>query len=1026
MALDWLRRRLGSKSRSVKDSPDGMMHMLRLTAEGRAALARGHATQAREILKEKHKLVVDYWGESSVFAATSAIDLADACLACGNAAEADKLLEGALKRYRALKVDDGRLLRAELAWATSAYQAADYATAEQRFLGLIEQYRAAGGEHDVPRAMAQDYLAQVYLRQSRANDAEPLLLDSLAIFEGDGSDPGATAVCLSLLARLRYTDERFREAEQLQRRAIAIHEASDDEINLAKELDHLGASLAMRAQREQRTELSAEAAENGERAVAIFEKYLPPNHYSVLGSKQNLAAFKSLSASIGKMFPSTGKSSEIARPNLPDGHPSAIIHTLELAWKHAEEHDYKQALVVALAARERATRYFGPDSSLADHAFSKMIAILRRNCSYLLGEPTGTLSPLDHMMMQMRAHSRRGVAEDEATPAPRMERRQRSNIERLLREAVELLRTVCGLETSPAVASYPTHIRHLFRTDSDFASDVLEILHYTRWLGVTENRKAAEMAFQVMQLHGEGPAAEGLAHSAQWSSRGTWHRELRERYRLAVLDRDSLVRSLVEAGDREAAASAVGRSKLLPGIEETIANLERQLQQAGDPVATGAGAPLSLSAVQALLRPGEAVLAILVGRRAIFLLAATADGLSFKRVEMEEGLVRVMCEAVVESTTLNEHEAIPDFDLINALQIHDLVLDPMGNFLGAASHLLFMPDGPLWSIPLQCLVAEPVEAWDTPNPSPEQEPDEADASSGDADEPEEDDGLSPSFPRSRQRLIAFGSWVRERPASEALSTITQRQLWVADRYAISVMPSLVPLLWRSSSAGSGDRRRPFLGIGDPTSNRALSPDVTAVPETRQILTSFAAALDADPDRDIIAGDAATLDRLVDLSESGELASRRVICFATHATYPRDDGDLLTEAGLVFSNGELLTAFDIVGLRIDADLVLLTACFTGAPSGRSVTVPLSGLAQAFLKAGARCLLVSHWPVDAEATELFASRFAAEMAASSSLVAALRAAEAHLRGQPRYSQPAFWSGFSIVGDGAKMIMPTDQRP
>lgn len=1018
MALNWLRRRIRSKPEAPKDSPDGMMSMLTLTAEGRAALARGHATQARQILKEKHNLVVDYWGESSVFAATSAIDLADACLACGDTAEADKLLEWALKRYRTLEVDDERLLRAELAWATSAYQAADYGSAEQRFLALIKHYRAAGGEHDVPRAMAQDYLAQVYLRQSRAKNAEPLLLDSLAIFEADGSDPGATAVCLSLLARLRYMDERYREAEQLQRRAVAIHEASGDEVNLAKELDHLGASLAMRAQREQRAELAAEAAEKGERAVAIFEKYLPPNHYSVLGSKQNLVAFKSLSASIGKMFPSGDKFGDVAHPELPDGHPSAIIHTLERAWKHAEQHDYEEAFKVASAARERAIRYFGQDSSLADQAFSGMIAILRRNCSFLLGEPTGMLSSLDHMMMQMRAHSRRGIAEDEATPAPRLERKQRSNVERLLREAIELITTVCGIEPSPAVASYPAHIRQLFRTDSDFSSDVLEVLHYARWFGVTENRKAAEKAFQVMQLHGEGPAAEGLASAARSSAEGASHRDLRERYRLAILDRDTLVRSLVEAGDREAAASAAARSKLLPRIEETIADLERQLQEAGDPVASSAGAPPSLAAVQSLLRPGEAVLAMLVGSRAIFLLAATADGLAFKRVEIEEGLVRVMCEAVVKSTTLNEDEYAPDFDLINALQIHDLVLDPVRDFLGTATHLLFVPDGPLWSIPLQCLVTEPVEAWHTESLSSEQAGD-ADARSDGADEAEADDGSSPSFPRSRQRLIAFGSWVRERAASEALSAITQRGLWVADRYAISVMPSLVPLLGRSSSAGGGDHRRPFLGIGDPAIDRALSPEVASVPETRQILTSFAAALHANPDQDIIAGDAATLNRLVDLSESGELASRRVLCFATHATYPRDDGDLLTEAGLVFSNGEVLTAFDVVGLRIDADLVLLTACFTGAPSGRSVTVPLSGLAQAFLKAGARCLLVSHWPVDAEATQLFASRFAAEMAAGTSLVAALRSAEDHLRGQPRYSQPAFWSGFSILGDGAKMI-------
>jgi len=999
-----------------------MMRMLMLTDKGRAALEEGHAVEAYQILKEKHLLVVDYWGENSVFAATSAIDLADACLACGDAVEADKLIEWALMRYRALEVNDGRQLRAEIAWATSAYQSADYVLAEQRFLGLIEHCRAAGAEHDIQRAIAQDYLAQVYLRQSRSEDAEPLLLNSLAIFESDGSDPGAIAVCLCLIAGLQYAGERFREAEHLQRRAIEIYEANADEIGLAKSLDHLGAALAMRAQREQRAELAMEAAQHGERAVAIFQQYLPSNHYSVQGSRQNLAAYRRLSVSIGKMFPSDDDPGDSARMDLPPGHPTAIIHALNDAWRHVQEHDYDKAFALALATRERATHHFGPHSSLAYHAFSIMIGILRRNCSYLLGEPTGTLSPRDHMMMQMRAHTRRGIVEDQTTPTPEMEQEERSKVEHILEKAIEIASDVCGIVPFAETTAYPHHVRRLFRVNDGFASDLLEILHYARWFGVLENRNAAEMAFQVMQLHGEGPAAEGFAGNVRSRSHGAFHRELRERYRLAVLDRDSLVRSLVEAADPKAAASAAALAKQLPEMECVIASLESELNEAGDSSATGAAALPSLAAVQALLRPSEALLAMLVGSRAIFLLAATGDHLTFKRVEMEEGLVRVLCEAVVESATLSEDSPEPDFDLASALQIHDLVLGPVRNVLCQASHLLFMPDGPLWTIPLQCLVFDPVKVWGSEGLTPEPHLSGIDASPEKQDVTD-DDNSSSDFQPYRHRLVAFNSWLEDLSSSEALSAITERQLWVADRYAISIMPSLAPLLSRSSISGVEDRRQSFMGFGDPAISRTLYPDLASVPETSQILTSFAAALNADLDRDIITGEAATLDRLVDLSESGDLANRRVICFATHATYPRDDSQLLTEAGLVFSNGELLTAFDVVGLRIDADLVLLTACFTGAPSGRSVTVPLSGLAQAFLKAGARCLLVSHWPIDANATEVFASRFASEMAAGCSLASALRAAEDHVRRQTQFSHPAFWSGFSIVGDGAHMIIPLE---
>lgn len=1008
MAFGWLFRRLGLKPLGTKEIPDGIARMLQLTFAGREALAQGHANQALSLLKEKHELVIEYWGKEAVFTATSAVDLADAYLACGETSEADKLLEWALDRYHELEVNDERLLNVEMNWAMSAYLAANYASAETRFLALIARLRADGVQHDHERAVALDYLAQVYLRQSRTKDAELLLLDALAIFERDGTDPGATAVCLSLLARLRYTEERFREAEQLQRRAIGIYESSDQELSLAKELDHLGASLAMRAQLEQRAELAEEAAKNGERAVAIFEKYLPPSHSSLLGSMQNLAAFRSLSASIGKMFPNDDTFSEESELTLPDGHPAEIFQSLERAWQRAKQHDYPAAFEMACATRERAISYFGAESVLAAKVFPWMIAILRRHCSFFLGEPTGTLHPQESWLMQIRAHARRGIVEDDATPTPKLEPEQRAKIESLLREGIRLIREECGIEPS-GESNYQIHVQHLLR-DSDFASDVLEILHYARLIGGIDNCGAAEIAFQVMQFHGHGPAAEGLASAARSSTEHPSLRDLRASYRLTILERDALVRSLIEAEGREASASAAARSKLLPELEAKILDLRRQLQEAGDNCGTINGELLSLRVVQSLLRPDEAVLSMLVGSRAIFLIAATQYDIAFKRVEIEVGLVREMCEAVIESTMLQTDEAVPDFDLSNALQIYNLVLDPVRDRLESVSHLLFVPDGPLWSVPLQCLVVDPVDPWDTVSSGPNHP--------GMSSPLEDDDKGEVTLPRFKRRAVAFSKWLGTRAPVEALSIITRRRLWVADRYAVSVMPSLVPLLDRSSIV-SADDRRPFLGIGDPMVSHEHSSGIAAVPETRQILSSFAIALNADSEKDIILGSAATLDRLIDLSESGELASRRVLCFATHATYPRDDGDPLTESGLVFSSGEILTAFDVVGLRINADLVLLTACFTGAPSGRSITVPLSGLAQAFLKAGARSLLVSHWPVDAEATELFAVRFAEALAANHSLVNALQSAEEHVRGQARYSQPAFWSGFSIIGDGAKVV-------
>ena len=61
----------------------------------------------------------------------------------------------------------------------------------------------------------------------------------------------------------------------------------------------------------------------------------------------------------------------------------------------------------------------------------------------------------------------------------------------------------------------------------------------------------------------------------------------------------------------------------------------------------------------------------------------------------------------------------------------------------------------------------------------------------------------------------------------------------------------------------------------------------------------------------------------------------------------------------------LSASEVAALKLDADWVILSACNTAA-GGAQGAEALSGLARAFIYAGARALLVSHWAVSSEAT------------------------------------------------------------
>ena len=121
--------------------------------------------------------------------------------------------------------------------------------------------------------------------------------------------------------------------------------------------------------------------------------------------------------------------------------------------------------------------------------------------------------------------------------------------------------------------------------------------------------------------------------------------------------------------------------------------------------------------------------------------------------------------------------------------------------------------------------------------------------------------------------------------------------------------------------------------------------------------------------------------------------------------------------------------EILGLRLDADWVVLSACNTAAGYGRGAEA-VSGLGRAFFYAGTRALLVTHWAVETTSAEALTTDLFRRQAADPTLsrVAALRQAMLALIDGPgyvdergrvvfSYGHPIFWAPFSIVGDGGK---------
>lgn len=284
--------------------------------------------------------------------------------------------------------------------------------------------------------------------------------------------------------------------------------------------------------------------------------------------------------------------------------------------------------------------------------------------------------------------------------------------------------------------------------------------------------------------------------------------------------------------------------------------------------------------------------------------------------------------------------------------------------------------------------------------------------------------------------------------------------WFADRIAQVHVPSLSSLafLRRHRDGEVRSAGQAFLGFGDPVltgsatlrgakrghantirridagdfvraagSQALASPEelrkMARLPGTARELQSIWEAVGKPDHALFLAGDA-TESRV----RSTPLVAD-IISFATHGLLAGEVGGLV-EPGLVLSPPARATAEDdgylssseIAQLEVSSRWVILSACNTAGGSGKA-TEGFSGLARSFFFAGARTLMVSHWPVrddvaarmTVHATEL--SRGDTSVTPAQALQVAMRAIRddpGHDTANDTWAHPNAWAPFVLVGD------------
>jgi CHAT domain-containing protein len=178
----------------------------------------------------------------------------------------------------------------------------------------------------------------------------------------------------------------------------------------------------------------------------------------------------------------------------------------------------------------------------------------------------------------------------------------------------------------------------------------------------------------------------------------------------------------------------------------------------------------------------------------------------------------------------------------------------------------------------------------------------------------------------------------------------------------------------------------------------------------------------------VLGEAATETAIKAMSADDRLARARVVHFATHGLIAGEVKGLAepalvltppaegTDAAALEKDDGLLTASEVAQLKLNADWVILSACNTAAGDGGDGEA-LSGLARAFFYAGARALLVSHWPVNSEAAVKLTTRIFAQKADIGRAEALRQAMLATIAEGGRSAHPSHWAPFVVVGEGGR---------
>ena len=864
-----------------------------------------------------------------------------------------------LKKSKQNDIAMGRILQAEGELYFRVARTKDAADSYEKALAIRKK---ALGEINAETGQSIVSLASALKGLHDFINAEEMYRSGFAIYEAQvGLEHPHIATLLNNIGQLYYLQGRYADAEKVLLRALQIKKKffSPDHISLAESLNHLGYTYYLQDNYQK-------AAKTLDEAIRIWS--LPG--YERLRYKLSAVVWRSVI-------------------KFKQGDEQEALEDLNNALEQLIDIYGENSLVLATIYQEIG-RIYEKQGKITDAEQAYLLAL----------ESAGTLSDGDRIeeiltnsdLALLKAKDGRlqeGVTAARKSIAgmqKRIDRYSGSRASKLatelkpLREAaishVEIIKQL--LDKNPKSNTQQLINESFLTAQISRSSNVAQALSRMAQRFAAKQGPLAKLVSQQQELQAKNLEIEGLLNAA---------------IQKPAKQRDSKIEQALWKNSKKI-------SNALRRAEATIEKRFPEYAQLTKPQV------LDIKLVQTLLNKDEAIVLYLFGQKQGFSWTVTPTTASLHRIKSGRDKISDDVKTLRSYMIPDAITALSDIKPVPVDLAHSMYKELLGKQLNgvSATHLIVIADGALQSLPMSALVTK------MPN--------------------------------------------------QPIKTLEDHNkvAWLANTKAVSVMPDIGSINMLRKTLGTQDKAQSanFIGIGDPAlkdaskqialrskqhlatrgattlrsiigANRAaVDVDVVAsmeeLPDTANELKTIGNLLKAN-NSDIYLRHEATQEKIDKL----KLDQYKVVQFATHGLMAGDFQGLF-EPALVLTptlnqdlqKGDgLLTASEITELKLNADMVVLSACNTAAPDGSPGAEGMSGLGRAFFYAGGRSLLLTHWAVLSDAAVSMTTGMFSYMKNDSSMHKAEAARRSKIdiinsKDKPYYAHPLFWAPFAIVGE------------